>query len=86
MSSPKSKETPVQKIKRLEKELADEKLKNLILNKMIDIADKQYGDFNQKKVFTQTTLVLQVHQTTSLLHSCRLFGVSRQSIHQNKHA
>ena len=49
MSSPKSKETPAQKIKRLEKELADEKLKNLILNKMIDISDKQYGTSIRKK-------------------------------------
>ena len=31
------KETPAQKIKRLEKELSDEKLKNKILNTMIDI-------------------------------------------------
>ena len=39
----KSKETPVQKIKRLEKELADEKLRTKLLNRMIDISDKQYG-------------------------------------------
>lgn len=38
-----SKETPAQRIKRLEKELADEKLKNKVLNTMIDISDKQYG-------------------------------------------
>ncbi len=40
---PKSKETPAQKIKRLEKQLSDEKLKNEIFNTMIDISDKQYG-------------------------------------------
>lgn len=40
---PKSKETPAQRIKRLERELADEKLKNKVLNTMIDISDKQYG-------------------------------------------
>jgi len=40
---PKSKETPAQRIKRLERELEDEKLKNKILNTMIDISDKQYG-------------------------------------------
>ena len=40
---PKSKETPAQRIKRLEKELSDEKLKNKILNTMIDISDKQHG-------------------------------------------
>lgn len=49
MSSPQRKETPAQKIKRLEKLLADEKLKNEILNKMIDISDKQYGTALRKK-------------------------------------
>lgn len=45
----KSKETPAQKIKRLERELSDEKLKNEILNTMIDISDKQYGTSIRKK-------------------------------------
>jgi transposase len=45
----KSKETPAQKIKRLEKELADEKLRNKILNTMIDISDEQYGTAIRKK-------------------------------------
>ena len=49
MSDPKRKETPAQKIKRLEKELEDERLKNLILNKMIDISDEQYGTSIRKK-------------------------------------
>lgn len=47
MSKPK--ETPSQKIKRLERELSDEKLKNEILNTMIDISDKQYGTSIRKK-------------------------------------
>lgn len=46
---PKSKETPAQKIKRLERELSDEKLKNEILNKMIDLSDQQYGTGIRKK-------------------------------------
>ncbi len=45
----KSKETPAQKIKRLERELSDEKLKNEILNTMIDISDRQYGTAIRKK-------------------------------------
>lgn len=45
----KSKETPSQKIKRLEKELADERLRNEILNTMIDISDTQYGTSIRKK-------------------------------------
>ena len=48
-SMPKSKETPAQKIKRLEKELADERLRTKILNTMIDISDKQYGTSIRKK-------------------------------------
>jgi transposase len=47
----KSKETPAQKIKRLEKQLEDERLKNKILNKMIDISDQQYGTSIRKKHF-----------------------------------
>lgn len=49
MNQPKSKETPAQKIKRLERELSDERLKNEVLNKMIDIADQQYGTALRKK-------------------------------------
>lgn len=45
----KSKETPAQQIKRLERELSDERLKNDILNKMIDLSDKQYGTGIRKK-------------------------------------
>jgi transposase len=49
MNQPKSKETPAQKIKRLEKELSDERLKNEILNRMIDLSDQQYGTSLRKK-------------------------------------
>ena len=45
----KMKETPAQKVKRLEKELSDERLKNKILNTMIDISDQQYGTVIRKK-------------------------------------
>ena len=48
-TNPRIKETPAQKIKRLEKALEDEKLKNEVLNKMIDISDKQYGTSIRKK-------------------------------------
>ena len=49
MSTPRRKETPAQKIKRLEKELADERIRNKILNTMIDISDQQYGTAIRKK-------------------------------------
>mgnify|MGYP001104336857 CR=1 FL=1 len=46
---PQSKETPAQKIKRLEKELTEEKARTLILNRMIDISDREYGTAIRKK-------------------------------------
>lgn len=49
MSTPKSKETPAQKIKRLEKELEEQRLKNEMLNYMIDLSDNQYGTAIRKK-------------------------------------
>jgi len=49
MPSPQRKETPAQKIKRLEKELADERIRNKILNTMIDISDQQFGTAIRKK-------------------------------------
>jgi transposase len=49
MKKPKQKETPSQTIKRLEKELEDEKLKNSIMSSMVNIFDKQYGAGLRKK-------------------------------------
>ena len=51
MKRPKAKETPSQKIKRLESELEDEKIKNMVLNGMIDISDKEYGTSIRKKFY-----------------------------------
>lgn len=45
----KAKETPAQKIKRLEKELEDERLRNLLLNRVVDIVDADYGMGLRKK-------------------------------------
>lgn len=53
MSMPKAKETPAQKIKRLEKELSDERLKSEILNRMIDISDREYGTTIRKKYLSE---------------------------------
>tara|TARA_B110000977_G_C11001671_1_gene464091 strand:- start:902 stop:1297 length:396 start_codon:yes stop_codon:yes gene_type:complete len=50
---PQSKETPAQKIKRLETELEDERLKNLLLNTMIDVSDQQFGTSIRKKHLAQ---------------------------------
>jgi len=48
-----SKETPAQKIKRLERELEDERARNLLLNEMIDIADRQHGTAIRKKYLSR---------------------------------
>lgn len=56
MASPKQKETPAQKIKRLEKRIADEELKNEILNEMIDVFDNQYGAGLRKKYLPKESL------------------------------
>jgi len=52
----KSKETPAQKIRRLEKQLEDEKLKNEVLNSMVDIFDNQYGAGLRKKYLPKQSL------------------------------
>ena len=52
---PTSKETPAQTIKRLERELAEEKLRNQILNGMVDIMDNEYGAGLRKKYLSGTS-------------------------------
>ena len=49
IAMPQSKETPAQKIKRLEKELEDEKLKNFIYGEMVDLVHREYGIDMRKK-------------------------------------
>jgi transposase-like protein len=48
-NTPKAKETPAQKIKRLERELEDEQLRNRLLNEAVDILDAEYGTGLRKK-------------------------------------
>ena len=50
---PKSKETPAQKIKRLEKALADAELKNMIYGDMVEILKKEYGIDLEKKYLAE---------------------------------
>jgi transposase-like protein len=47
--TPPAAETPAQKIKRLERELEDERLRNMLFNEMIDIMDAEYGAGLRKK-------------------------------------
>lgn len=50
-----SKETPAQTIKRLERELADAKAHNLILSKVVEVFEKDYGANTKKKSFTASS-------------------------------
>lgn len=47
--TPRSKETPAQKIKRLEKLLEDERLKNKVLEKMVELVEEQTKRTIRKK-------------------------------------
>ena len=48
-TTPKKSETPSQTIKRLEKELSDEKLRTFLLNEIINVSDREYGTSIRKK-------------------------------------
>lgn len=47
--TPTAKESPTQTIKRLERELEDERLRNLLLNEALDILDAEHGAGLRKK-------------------------------------
>ena len=50
---PKSQETPAQIIKRLEKQLDDQKMRTIILEKMIEISDRDFGTNIRKKYLSE---------------------------------
>ena len=50
---PQSKESPAKKIKRLERELEDLRLKNIIKDEMINIMDEEYGAGLRKKYISE---------------------------------
>ena len=81
---PESKETPAQKIKRLQGELS---------RRAIEKQDSQYHDrypgstiwdSYPKKVFTRTIWSIRQKSQVSLSRGCRLFGISRQAVYQAK--
>ncbi len=47
--SPRANGTPAQKIKRLEQELEDERLRCVLLNRVVDILDAEHGMSLRKK-------------------------------------
>jgi len=51
----KSRETPAQKLKRLESELEDERIRNKVLNRMVDICDQEYGMGLRKKYYAEVS-------------------------------
>ncbi len=52
---PQSKETPAQKLKRLERELDDERVRNKVLNEMVNICDEEYGMGLRKKYYAEVS-------------------------------
>ena len=50
---PKAKETPAQKIKRLERELRDERQRNLLYSEILRIADEEHGTSLRKKLHSK---------------------------------
>ena len=51
--SPSATESPAQTIKRLERELEDERLRNLLLNEVIDIVESEHGGGLRKKLIVK---------------------------------
>lgn len=51
----KASETPAQKLKRLERELEDMEIRNKVLNRMVDICDKEYGMGLRKKYYAEVS-------------------------------
>ncbi|WP_419833831.1 IS3 family transposase [Vibrio sinaloensis] len=76
-------ESPAQKIKRLEKELEDERIRNLFLNEVVDILDAEHGTSLRKKYLAKARS-LQKQKGVSLARICRLCGISRQSVYQGE--
>ncbi|MCC9663227.1 IS3 family transposase [Pseudoalteromonas sp. MB41] len=82
--SPKAKESPAQKIKRLERELEDEHLRNLLLNEVVNILDAEHGTNLRKKYIGQGARSLQKQKIVSLERACKLLGITRQAIYQRE--
>lgn len=74
-------ETPAQQIKQLERELADERDRNLILNTMTDIYDKNYV-VNLRKSLSRQPLATGANGQVSLAKGYRLVGISTQAVYQ----
>ncbi|WP_442864008.1 IS3 family transposase [Alteromonas sp. ASW11-130] len=74
--------TPEQRIKELERKLEDEKIRNLVLNEMIDYIDTTQGTQLRKKLVEMGLGNSRAKLKISLSQLCRVMGISRQSIYQ----
>ncbi|WP_120496097.1 IS3 family transposase [Kiloniella sp. EL199] len=82
LAMPKNKETPAQKIKRLERALEDEQLKNIVYGEMMNVIHEEYGIDLPKKVLKHTLWVSKEKGLIQLARVCPLFERSRQSVYQ----
>lgn len=65
MRSPKAKETPAQQIRRLERELSDQRLKNEVFEEMLKIVDEQKGTSYRKKYLEKLSAASSVKREES---------------------
>ncbi|WP_338292297.1 IS3 family transposase [Planctobacterium marinum] len=77
-----SNETPAQKIKRLERALADAELKIDVLEEVVTRVDNECGSKLQKKVLRQALWAGKVEKRRKLARCCRLFGFTPQGLYQ----
>ncbi|MEZ8780981.1 IS3 family transposase, partial [Vibrio splendidus] len=82
--SPRANETPAQKIKRLEQALEDERLRCLLLNRVVDILDAEHGMSLRKKLYSEGARSLQKEKKVSLSKACSLLNISRQCVYQRE--
>jgi hypothetical protein len=82
-TSPKAKESPAQKIKRLERELEDEHLRNLLLNEVVNILDAEHRASLRKNILPRSNKPSK-QKIVSLERACKLLGITRQAIYQRE--
>ncbi|WP_156003307.1 IS3 family transposase [Shewanella japonica] len=80
----KSKETPAQKIKRLEKQVSNLEMKNMIYGDMVELLKNEYGIDLEKKLLSRTLWIAKEKGTVKLAAASRQFNLSRQAIYQWK--
>ncbi|WP_143186836.1 IS3 family transposase [Microbulbifer donghaiensis] len=81
-SMSKKPETPAQTIKRLERQLKDAEDRQYLMEKMMEIIDKEYGGSLRKKYLAEFARQAQAEKIVPLTRSCRLYGISPQAIYQ----